>query len=71
MGSELLIMNERLKAIAGVLLNLGTAMLVAVAAKLWSSNRVDWEGATWLLASMALFFAGYKTLLLLQADDKL
>lgn len=62
-------LNERLKLVSGGTFQLGTALLAASIVKAYLAGAVSLETLSWLIGAFALMYAGWKILLLLEADS--
>jgi hypothetical protein len=65
--AEILILNERLKAISNLLFNLAGALIVGVMARVWADGSLGFVVACWIVVALIIIWAAYKTLNLLEA----
>jgi hypothetical protein len=61
--------NERYKAIAGALTNLGTGLLAAAVVKMYADGKATLETASWFIPAGVLMFVGWQVLGLLDSED--
>ena len=65
---SVLVSNERIKAAAGLLFNLGGALFAATAVKVYSDPVFDRAVLLWSLATAALIYAAWLVLSLLERE---
>lgn len=66
--SEILRDNERIKAISGLCVNVGTALVIAGAGR-WFYTAVDAYTILWLLVGPVIVWTGLHVLTLLEAES--
>jgi len=66
--AEILQWNERVKAVSGLCINVGTALLVAGAAR-WFYTVVDIYTILWLIVGPVVIWSGLHALTLLESED--
>ncbi|WP_156679555.1 hypothetical protein [Sphingomonas profundi] len=67
--SETLIANERVKAVSGLLFNLGPALVATIAARIYVSGATDRTALLWSTGAMLTIWSGWKLLHLLHAEE--
>lgn len=64
--SEILTLNERVKAISTYCANLSAALLAATAARVWIKAAVDLNALAWLAVTVGLILISWQVLHLLE-----
>jgi hypothetical protein len=65
--SEVLQRNEQIKAVSGLIVNAGLALLAAALGR-WFVQELDDYAVIWLVGSSGLMWSGVKMLTLLEAE---
>lgn len=67
--TDILVGNERCKAVSNLLFTLCAALIAGSALRTWESGRPDLAAATWMFVSSVLAFFGWQMLGLLVAEE--
>lgn len=65
---EILVLNERAKAVSQAFFNLAIALIAAIAARLYALGGVDITAIFWSLGVVVLAFVAWKILYLLEPE---
>lgn len=68
--AEIIVLNERVKAVSHVFFNLATALAAATATRVYLLGTMDISATTWSMGIVALVFVGWKVLYLLETEPE-
>jgi hypothetical protein len=69
--TEILVDNERCKAVSNLFFTLCAGLIAGSAVRMWETGRPDLAALAWLLGASLLAFLGWKTLGLLVPEDRI
>jgi hypothetical protein len=67
--TDILVGNERWKAVSGLAFTLCAGLIAGSAVRVWEVGRLDSASSAWLLMALILAFAGWQTLGLLVPES--
>jgi hypothetical protein len=67
--TEILISNERWKAVSSLAFTLCAGLIAGIAVHVWEVGNLDYASTAWVLMASALGFAEWKTLSLLVSES--